>query len=147
MTKLKHARVWAIVAALLVVGCASPTPSLSPVPSTSPITVSPPPTATPAPAVVCDDPPTRKTPLTCAKAVAAATAALGSTETVVSIEFHYGYLPCPPGARCAAPSPGTGYVVFRRPGTAGDLVVGVVADQAGTVSAGSAEPLATDPTG
>jgi hypothetical protein len=153
MTKRQRAGVRATVAmavaALLAVACASPTPSPSPstVVPTSPIAPSPHATATPAPSVVCEDRTADLTTLTCAKAVAAATAVVGFDAKVVSIEFHYGHLPCPPGARCAAPSPDQGYVLFHVADFSGDIIVGVLADRAGIVSAGVAEPVATDSAG
>lgn len=132
------------LAAFLVAGCAAPTPSPSPFPTRPAIAPYPTPRATPAPAVVCEDPAARRTTLTCDRAVAAARAVLPSDTEIVSIEFHYGFAQvCPPGARCAAPSPNRGYVLFRVAGPEGDLVVGVLADNSGTVSAGIPQAAAT----
>ena len=49
----------------------------------------------------------------CSRAIDAAVSALGNdADRVAAAWFRYG-VACPPNARCAAPEPGTGYVVLR----------------------------------
>jgi hypothetical protein len=140
------------IAAVVAIGCASPTPSSlpaqTPVPTVAAVAPSPSPipSAAPSPAVVCEAP-TRETTLTCDKAVVAAMSTVGADVDVVSIEFHFGNLPCPPSARCAAPPANRGYVLFHVADPGGDLIVGVSADAVGSVTAADPQPFATPPSG
>jgi hypothetical protein len=136
--------------AVVAIACAAPTPSPMPQPTPNPTVavVAPPasPSVSPAPVVVCE-PATRPTTLACDKAVAAANAVVASDLNVISIEFHFGNLPCPPTARCAAPPPNRGYVVFHVAAPGDDLIIGVSADEAGVVTAGDPRSFATPPAG
>jgi hypothetical protein len=137
------------MAALMSMACAAPTPSPTAIPTPSPLptisdigpapTLNP--TATPEPVVVCDETAHRRTTLTCDTAVAAARSVVGSA-AVVLIDVHFGPLPCPVGARCAAPPPNIGYVIFHFTDPAADLFVRVSADPSGSVTAATPLSLA-----
>jgi len=150
------------VAVLLAIaaGCATPVPSVSAPPSasTSASPASPssnPPSPSPstavAPKVVCDhsaptsagtDPSGSPIPvtLTCQNAVAAAEALVGADPGITYIEFDYRRW-CPPGYFCVASGLNDGHVIFHVKGRGPDILVTVVADKAGTVTASSPQPM------
>lgn len=154
-----------LVAAFVVGGCATPSPTqpatqvVTPAASVPPAaTVAPSPTASASPValepkVVCQantstwgttDANGSQVPivitLTCENAVAAAKAVVGPDQAVAYIEFAFGYW-CPPGAYCALSLPNTGHVVFHRKGLLPNLLVGVTADDAGKVTATQPTPF------
>jgi len=157
------------VAVLLAIaaGCATPVPSVSAPPSAStsaspasPSSNPPSPSSNPsspspstavAPKVVCDHsaPSSAGTDsfgspipvtLTCQSAVAAAEAVVGADPGITYIEFDYRRW-CPPGYFCVASGLNDGHVIFHVKGRGPDILVTVVADKAGTVTASSPQPL------
>jgi hypothetical protein len=78
--------------------------------------------------------------LTCANAVTAAEAALGPDLAIASIEFDY-FFWCPPGYFCVASTLNDGHVIFHMNGERPDMVVDVVADAAGSVTASKPQPV------
>jgi hypothetical protein len=78
--------------------------------------------------------------LTCENAVAAAEAVVGADPGITYIEFDYRRW-CPPGYFCVASGLNDGHVIFHVKGRGPDILVTVVADKAGTVSASSPQPL------
>ena len=150
------------VAVLLSVaaGCATPVPSVSAPPSVSTSASPAPPSSNPpspspstavAPKVVCDHsaPSSAGTdsfgspiPVTliCENAVAAAKAVVGPDPAIASIEFDY-FFWCPPGMFCVASTMNDGHVIFHMKGQRPDILVTVVADKAGRVTASSPQPM------
>lgn len=151
-----------VLAVLLAIaaGCATPVPSVSAPPSASTAASPAPPSSNPqspfpttaaAPKVVCD----RSAPtsagtddsgspipitLSCENAVAAAKAVVGPDSASAYIEFDY-FFWCPPGAFCAMSTWNDGHVIFHMRGLRPDVVVQVVADDAGRVTASSPQPM------
>ena len=116
---------------------------------------SPSPSTAAAPNVVCD----RSAPisagtddagspipvtLTCEAAVAAAKAVVGPDPAITYIEFDY-LRWCPPGFFCAMSTFNDGHVIFHMNGQRPDIVVQVMADEAGRVTASSPQPLPSPP--
>ena len=157
----------AVALLAIAAGCATAVPSVSSPPSPSrsappssqssnlPSTPSQPPSLSPsaavAPKVVCDHskPASAGTDdsgspipvtLTCQNAVAAAEALVGADPGIVSIEFDY-LRWCPPGFYCALSGLNDGHVIFHIAGLGPDILVDVVADKAGRVSASSPQLL------
>lgn len=150
------------VAVLLVVaaGCATPVPSVSAPPSPSASASPAPPSSNPpspspstavAPKVVCDHgaPSSAGTDdsgspipvtLTCENAVAAAEAVVGPDPAIAYIEFDYRRW-CPPGMFCVLSTWNDGHVIFHMNGLRPDILVQVVADGAGRVTASSPQPM------
>ena len=130
-------------------GCATPVPSVLAPPSASTSASpalpssnppSPSPSTAAAPKVVCGKGAPIGPTLTCNNAVAAAEAVVGPDPAIAYIEFHFGRW-CPPGFFCVMSLPNTGYVIFHVKGLRSDILVTVVADEAGTVTASSPQPL------
>jgi hypothetical protein len=144
----------------IAAGCVTALPSVSAPPSASrPATpasqssrpASPSPSTAVAPKVVCDhskpasagiDDAGSPIPvtLTCENAVDAAEAVVGADPDITSIEFDYRRW-CPPGFFCVLSGLNDGHVIFHMDGPGPDIVVSVVADKAGAVSASSPQPL------
>ncbi len=150
------------VAVLLAItaGCATPVPSVStPHPASSSASPAPsasnPPSPSPSTAVaaevVCDrsGPTSAGTDasgspipvtLTCENAVAAARGVVGSDPAIAYIEFDYLFW-CPPGDFCVWSGFNDGHVIFHMNGKRPDIVVDVMADEAGRVKASSPQPM------
>lgn len=144
----------------IAAGCATPIPSVSAPPSASPSASpaspssnppSPSPSTAVAPKVVCDhgapisagtDASGSPIPvtLTCENAVAAAEAVIAPDPAIAYIEFGYRRW-CPPGYFCVASGPNDGHVIFHVKGRGPDILVQVVADEAGRVTASSPQPM------
>ena len=144
----------------IAAGCATPVPSVSAPPSASPPASpaspssnppAPSPSTAAAPKVVCDHsaPSSAGTDasgspipvtLTCENAVAAAEAVVGPDPAIAYIEFDY-LRWCPPGTFCVVSTMNDGHVIFHMRGLRPDILVEVVADEAGKVTASSPQPL------
>jgi hypothetical protein len=72
--------------------------------------------------------------------VAAAKAVVGPDPGIAYIEFDYRRW-CPPGYFCTYSGLNDGHVIFHVTGQRPDILVTVVADKAGTVTASSPQPL------
>ena len=78
--------------------------------------------------------------LTCENAVAAAKAVVAPDPAIAYIEFDYGRW-CPPGFFCVMSTMNDGHVIFHVNGLRPDILVQVVADEAGRVTASSPQPM------
>lgn len=123
---------------------ASPAPPSSSPPSPSPSTAA-------APEVVCDGSASASAgtgdsgspipvTLTCGDAVAAAKAVVGPDPAIAYIEFDY-FRWCPPGYFCVMSTWNDGHVIFHMNGLRPDILVDVVADESGRVTASSPQPM------
>ena len=135
-------------------GVNAPITGSTPTSSSAPATPHGPSAVAAEPRVVCatriwnhtPDPSAFQSTLTCENAIAAAKAVVGLNPSVTSIEFYAG-LWCSAGRPCPMTFvPNAGYVIFQREDPLPDLVVGVKADQAGTVTASDASPISWSPT-
>jgi hypothetical protein len=79
--------------------------------------------------------------LTCDAALAAARGKLAGVSGVTGLRMQYG-LPCPPNARCMAPS-GDEATVYATLAAGGEVIVIVTIDATGVVTAQDAQPLPT----
>jgi len=143
----------------IAAGCATPVPSVSAPAASTPASPAPPSSSPPspspstaaAPKVVCD----RSAPasagtddsgspipvtLTCENAVAAAKAVVGPDPAIAYIEFDY-FRWCPPGYFCRMSTWNDGHVIFHMNGLRPDILVDVVADESGRVTASSPQPM------
>jgi hypothetical protein len=78
--------------------------------------------------------------LTCENAVAAAKAVVGPDPAIADIEFDYGRW-CPPGYFCVMSTMNDGHVIFHMKGVRPDILVSVVADEAGKVTTSNPQPM------
>jgi len=78
--------------------------------------------------------------LTCENAVAAAKAVVGPDAAIASIEFDY-FRWCPRGDFCVMSTWNDGRVIFHVKGLRPDILVDVVADESGRVTASSPQPM------
>lgn len=72
--------------------------------------------------------------------MAAAEAVVGPDPAIAYIEFDY-LRWCPPGMFCVVSTMNDGHVIFHMRGLRPDILVEVVADEAGKVTASSPQPL------
>jgi len=78
--------------------------------------------------------------LTCENAVAAAKAVVGPDAAITSIEFDY-FRWCTRGDFCVMSTWNDGHVIFHVKGLRPDILVNVVADASGRVTASSPKPM------
>lgn len=144
----------------IAAGCSTPAPPVAALRSASPPNSPAPPSNNPssqspstaaAPKVVCD----QTTPasagtddsgspipvaLTCENAVDAAKAVFGPDPAIAYIEFNY-FRWCPPGYFCVMSTWNDGHVIFHMNGLRPDINLDVAADESGTVTASSPQPV------
>ena len=137
----------AIVVATLAAGCATqPAPSpptTLPSPTSAEASPSPSPSAVPAEVECLERVVVSAEALSCSEAIDAALASIPSSHSpVVKASFAY-QLPCPPFARCRAPSHDQGVVIVT---SANALEIILVSkDPNGVIAASAAEPYSPTP--